>query len=409
MAAWEVPEAGTAPVTVLLRLQEKQSELACLLRAQQQELSELREQQLRLEDRLPPSPRGGEKRHKSNSSVESQLHDLVLELRKIQQGQQQERQGADVVGMGMAQELMDVAEGTASMLKDLREERGLVAEMLDGVRQEKCEVIAMMHSFAMDKSDALQELEGLRRAARDEIVAALSSGPRKAGGWQYEANEVCAPVEILTASMLGLPPAVPQPPAQTQSQSHSVQPSQQGRQPSRPSLAASGAVMPTVQQLINGPAPRAAQPTSVSIGKPTSVSLTNGGGATVRTAAPTFLMSHQTTLVQSRDVLNASEPGRRARSPVRQTVLTSNATSPSIVARGLPMDLMRSGKQLPVGDCKQSPVRRFVSAGRCWPCGVEPTAGVTPRVHDQPVAGSTKQGWTAGWPGNGSPIVLARG
>lgn len=121
-------------------------------------------------------------------SIELQLHDLVLELRKLQQEQQaphRQSQGSEPRSPDGLQKLslrslkgQDEKTETiiaASILKDLTEERGHVAQMLDGVKQEKLEVIAMMHSFQMDKSEALKDLEGLWQAARTELAASAAA------------------------------------------------------------------------------------------------------------------------------------------------------------------------------------------------------------------------------------------
>lgn len=65
----------------------------------------------------------------------------------------------------------EVVAETSTLLKELKDERCIVSEMLDNVKQEKCEVIAMMHMFVTAKNEAMEELDGLRHAARDEISA----------------------------------------------------------------------------------------------------------------------------------------------------------------------------------------------------------------------------------------------
>lgn len=167
---------------------------------QQEELQKLRVQQHCLQDHLAARLRphhvdsgdaasGGANGcldKGATNSLELQLQDLVNELRKLQQEQQipllQEVREASTrspsspgrsPGRSRQPQAADASAGDLSLiLKELRDECCIVAEMLDNVKKEKCEVIAMMHTFATSKAEAMEELEGLRHAACDEIAAA---------------------------------------------------------------------------------------------------------------------------------------------------------------------------------------------------------------------------------------------
>jgi len=155
--------------TAVAELRESGTELSTLFRRQRSDLEELRQQFDELREKL--SLRSPLDEHEpaaakaTMQSVELQLRELVSELRKLQQEQKMQQSRA------RENEKSASAEGAATILGDLREEKGQVADMLDGVKQEKLEVIAMMHSFAMDKKSALQELEDLRLSARGELGA----------------------------------------------------------------------------------------------------------------------------------------------------------------------------------------------------------------------------------------------
>jgi len=122
-----------------------------LISAQSQEIDNLRTHVANLEDKLVNLP---------TQSLELQLRDLVQELRRLQEDQQKSNDGTHKTG-----ELAKAIE----VLEDLNEERACVSTMLENVKQEKLEVIAMMHSFAVGKDEALQEFEGVRQQAVDEL------------------------------------------------------------------------------------------------------------------------------------------------------------------------------------------------------------------------------------------------
>merc|ERR1719468_378318 len=108
----------------------------------------------------------------STNSLELQLQDLVNELRKLQQEVPEASRSPSSSGRSRQPQAADASAGDVlSILKELRDERAIVADMLDNVKKEKCEVIAMMHIFATSKSAAIEELDGLRHAARDELSA----------------------------------------------------------------------------------------------------------------------------------------------------------------------------------------------------------------------------------------------
>lgn len=163
-------------------LQEKEEELQRLLREQQEELHRLRAQQESLQEHMAMQGQrsrevgGGQANPEKGSTnvLEHQLRDLVTELRKLQQDQHlhQEAEVTATVSRTVQQLQAETFAGAMSVLKELRDERGIVAEMLDNVKKEKCEVIAMMHTFATSKGEAMEELEGLRQSAFEEISAA---------------------------------------------------------------------------------------------------------------------------------------------------------------------------------------------------------------------------------------------
>lgn len=101
------------------------------------------------------------------TSIESQWHEWLTELRKEQQDHKQ-LLSRDSPAASQQQE---VVTETLTLLKELKDERCIVADMLDNVKKEKCEVIAMMHMFATTKNEAMEELDIHRHAARDEISA----------------------------------------------------------------------------------------------------------------------------------------------------------------------------------------------------------------------------------------------
>jgi len=162
---------------------EKEAELLRMLRSQQEELQQLRVQQDSLHARLSPQrchgALGGDMA--PVTSIENQWQESLTELSKLQQDHTQllareSSVAADSDACGLPREAVTE---TRTLLKELKDERGLVADMLDNVKKEKCEVIAMMHTFATTKTEAMEELDGFRHAARDEIsafaVRALSS------------------------------------------------------------------------------------------------------------------------------------------------------------------------------------------------------------------------------------------
>lgn len=363
---------------VVQKLQEKQAELMRLLRAQQQELEEVRKQQLNLQELVSTLGNTGE----------MGLQNLVVDLKRLLQETSNELCGSN------AKDLLDNVGGTSRMLQELREERGLVADMLEGVRREKCEVIAMMHTFAMDKGEAMQELEGFRRSTREDVMAILDAARQdsscllpKENSFQYPFEAVASPADINNNASSCCWQSSPL----------------QGRHPSRPNLSLSSTMVP----------PGVGSRVAVSVPQPAQVAQVLGGGSVQATG---FLMSSSSPLVNAPGPeMHQADGGRKARSPVRQysaSVQTvpgqalmpvSIACSPSVVTRATTIDLVRSGKQLPVGDRKQSPLRRFISAG------------VTPRTaHHQDGAASQGschgQGWsTSSWANvSTSPIVISR-
>jgi len=171
-----------------------QEEVLRMMGDQQEELQKLRLQQHCLQDHLAARQRpqhvdsgdaasGGTTNcldKGATNSLELQLQDLVNELRKLQKEQQlhlhqevPEASRSPSAGRNRLPQAADASAGdVSSILKELRDECSIVADMLDNVKKEKCEVIAMMHTFATSKAEAMEELEGLRLAACDEISAA---------------------------------------------------------------------------------------------------------------------------------------------------------------------------------------------------------------------------------------------
>jgi len=171
-----------------------QEEVLRMMGDQQEELQKLRLQQHCLQDHLAARLRpqhvdsgdaasGGATNcldKGATNSLELQLQDLVSELRKLQQEQLHLHQEVPLASRSPSSanrsRLPQAADASAgdvsSILKELRDECSIVADMLDNVKKEKCEVIAMMHTFASSKAEAMEELEGLRQAAGDEISAA---------------------------------------------------------------------------------------------------------------------------------------------------------------------------------------------------------------------------------------------
>lgn len=154
-------QAENNKVVALMRtLREQQEQHRQLLQEQQQDLQCVRAQQQEVEPAAAVA---------ATRSLEMQLHELVLELRKLQREQQSLAQTGLRPSTGEESADGFDALDVNAMAKELREETGHVATMLDNVRQEKCEVIAMMHTFQIDKDEALREMDSLRRTAREEL------------------------------------------------------------------------------------------------------------------------------------------------------------------------------------------------------------------------------------------------
>jgi len=177
-------ELSTQVSLAMAGWREKEAELLRMLQSQQEELQQLRVQQVSLHGRLSPqrcqSALGGDRA--PVTSIESQWQESITELRKLQQDHTQLLAGesqAAVDSDACSSLQQEVVTTTLTLLKELKDERGIVVDMLDNVKKEKCEVIAMMHTFATTKAEAMEELDGFRHAARDEIsafaVRALSS------------------------------------------------------------------------------------------------------------------------------------------------------------------------------------------------------------------------------------------
>jgi len=156
---------------------EKEVELLRMLQSQQEELQQLRVQQYSLHCRL--SQQGSSSAldvgKAPAASIECQWHEWLTELSKVQQDHKQLLAGESSPAAASSHACIslrqEVVTDTLSLLKELKDERCIVADMLDTVKQEKCEVIAMMHMFATSKNEAMEELDGLRQTARDEISA----------------------------------------------------------------------------------------------------------------------------------------------------------------------------------------------------------------------------------------------
>lgn len=154
-------QAENNKVVALMRtLREQQEQHRQLLQEQQQDLQSVRTRQQEVEPAAAVA---------ATRSLEMQLHELVLELRKLQREQQSLAQTGFRPSTGEESADGFDAFDVNTMAKELREETGHVATMLDNVRQEKCEVIAMMHTFQIDKDEALREMDSLRRTAREEL------------------------------------------------------------------------------------------------------------------------------------------------------------------------------------------------------------------------------------------------
>lgn len=124
-------------------LHQKGEELQKLVQTQREEMDDLRKQQAAMQDSIRAVARAAERGSVDNSQTEPTSREAETDSHS-----------------GLSGELL---------MKELREERFAVHTMLDNVRREKCEVIAVMHSFAMEKAEAMRELESARRTASDEI------------------------------------------------------------------------------------------------------------------------------------------------------------------------------------------------------------------------------------------------
>jgi len=128
-----------------------------LLSEQQEEIRNLRAEVFHLqsitgrEASTPDATSEGHLTTAATNSLELQVRELVLELRKLQEEQEK------------------LASPPSETLRELKDETSHVEKMLQDVRQEKLEVIAMMHSFAIGKDEALQELDAMRRQSGEEL------------------------------------------------------------------------------------------------------------------------------------------------------------------------------------------------------------------------------------------------
>lgn len=354
---------------VVGRLQEKEGELLRLMQDQQQELEKLRLQQAQLQATLIIQPTRTREDAEQTAmaatrALELQLRDLVGELKKLQQEQQVQncRDAERALKQHEADAMSDF-----EMLQELREERALVTQMLEGVRSEKCEVIAMMHSFAMEKSDVLQELEALRKAAREDVTT--MSLVRKESVKQPLSMQEASIVTKVMATRLE---------EEANLLSHKL-PGTVGRD-SRQSLCTSSNVTGAPRHLQQPGAPPAPATSQHPAQTASSQQL-------VPAAAAAYSVQQQRTMAgagPSMQALDVNEQSVMRRcSPVRQYsagvapgfLPMSLQCSPTVVTRGA--DPLRLAPPTSM-DTKKSPVRRFVSAG------------LSPRVLDTTLA---SPGW----------------
>lgn len=364
---------------------------------QQGEFKELRERHEQLQaavsSGVPRKRRDSEQAHQEQLKVLQSGPPLQLkELRLLQQEKQANLQDSADLNASYGDGLQDPVQ----ILKELREERGVIAEMLGNVRQEKCEVIAAMHSFAIDKNEALSELEGLRRDAADEITGLMARGPVAAAPQQVVAHEAWPPqVEVATVATM----------QHMEQQQRHFEAAHVVRQVS--------AQMPQAhmmqQQVLLQQSPHMQQPGQRQSSRP-SLAMTAAAAAAAGTVQPSSTAPHVQRAGQIAGTAQQVEMARRcAGSPSRQqsAVLPMGAgngrlpvsimCSPTVVTRSTTGDVrtvadVRSAVQVAAAgapqhaDARRSPVRRFISAG------------ISPRLDAQHLPG-------AHWP---TQVSLAR-
>jgi len=358
-----------------------QDEILQRMHSQQQELQKLRVQQQSLQETMAVQfqrPRE-DCNEVTTEAVNSQLRDIVSELKTMHK----DPEGKD--GGHMGSPLRTTPQFQADndvmlVLKELREEKAKVAEMLDNVKTEKCEVIAMMHAFAMSKGEAIDELEGLRRVACEEVQAAADLVRRvvsSSGGSSRQQQEVPSTCRSTVRDIV------------RDEEERALSMTQplllQGRQGSRTSLCAG-----SLQPQASAPMPL----TSTTTAMPTQ----GGGGVTIMTMQgvqqqqqqqhqqqqqqPVAVIATTQSMVQGaqHDWRTSAAHGdsalRRVRSPTRQYSAGGAGLLPVSVACSPPM-LPRPTTAV---ETQKSPVRRFISAG------------LSPRVQD---AVAPSQGWAS--------------
>jgi len=368
-----------------------QEELLQLLHAQQEELRKLRVQQQHLQESMAVQVQRPvlEGDVQATGALESQLRDLVSELRGMRQDPNQKADFPAAAVAQAAQQLQAevVSADAVVMLKELREERALVTEMLDNVKQEKCEVIAMMHTFAMSKGEAIDELEGIRRAACEEAMAAASLVRKVVGNGGQQAQEavsngVCGrhSQEVISNEACGRlshegPPtcrsAVRDAGREEREEERLAhQPVLlQGRQGSRTSLCPA-----TLQQQASAPvtlAGTAAPPQHPGVAMGHSVPMQGSVQHTVVISTAQGMMQNHDHRRHSTGTGPGEPPLRRVCSPTRQYSAGGAAgLLPVSVACSPPMLPRPTTTLSQPGDQQKSPVRRFISAG------------LSPRVQD---------------------------
>lgn len=363
-------------------LQEKERELLQLLCEQQQEMEQMRLQQQRIKDcvsLLAMQHQGGSNAMLGNSQGVAGAEDPAAAVAMLSSlDLQARRDNAKPFG------------DAHTLLQELREERGFVAEMLSNVKKEKCEVIATMHTFVLDKGEAMEELEGFRRATREEFSAALRSNSSALSRRPAHAEpKVASPIRV--APNEASEEVVAQPHHAQQPQILHQHPQQSltftGRQASRPSLC-SGMTMAPMQS---------SQPSVQQNGGVPHLTLAGvmGQGVTVHPtcSAPLPFAQMHDGFVHGESACRGHSPApprvatsprtlaRGTQSPTRQfssacgllsqgVMPLSVACSPAVVTRPTVADLRAN---MGAADPKKSPVRRFVSSGlspRCQEGGV---------------------------------------
>jgi len=346
-----------------------QEELLRMMGDQQEELQKLRLQQHCLQDHLaarlrPQHVDSGDAASGaasscldkgSTNSLELQLQDLVNELRKLQQEVPEASRSPSSSGRSRQPQAADASAGDVlSILKELRDERGIVADMLDNVKKEKCEVIAMMHTFATSKSEAMEELEGLRQAACDEISAATAMVRKAVGCRGHSISEVPPSVRVSREQMRD----------DREEVLLACSGALHGRQGSRTSLcpaAMQGAPAAPVASLPGQPLPAPCGSTQQQ------------GQAWVLTASNVVQQADSCTIAAphlggGHDHRRHSTGTAAAETGMRRVCSPARQFSAGGTAGLLPVSVACSPPMLPrptivAADPQKSPVRRFVSAG----------------------------------------------